>query len=291
MLTRAIRLGARVRIGGGAPLALIAGPCVIEGEAFTLRLAERLAALARRRRIPFVFKASFDKANRTSGASFRGPGLGEGLRILARVRRETGVPVTTDVHETRQVPAAAEAVDLLQIPAFLARQTDLLAAAGRAGRPVNLKKAQFMAPEDMAHAVAKVRAAGARDVLVTERGTTFGYHNLVVDMRSLESLRRLPAAVVFDATHSVQRPAGLGASSGGDREYVPALVRAACAVGVDALFLEVHPDPGRAKSDGTNAWPLRDLEALWDQALAADRAARTSGAARLSRGPQRRRRQ
>jgi 2-dehydro-3-deoxyphosphooctonate aldolase (KDO 8-P synthase) len=277
-----------VRIGGGAPLALIAGPCVIEGEAFALRLAERLASLARRRRIPFVFKASFDKANRTSGASFRGPGLGEGLRILARVRRETGVPVTTDVHETRQVPAAAEAVDLLQIPAFLARQTDLLAAAGRAGRPVNLKKAQFMAPEDMAHAVAKVRAAGARDVLVTERGTSFGYHNLVVDMRSLESLRRLPAAVVFDATHSVQRPAGLGASSGGDREYVPALVRAACAVGVDALFLEVHPDPARAKSDGANAWPLRDLEALWDQALAADRAARTSGAARLSRAWRRR---
>jgi 2-dehydro-3-deoxyphosphooctonate aldolase (KDO 8-P synthase) len=288
MLTRSVRLGSRVRIGGGAPLALIAGPCVIEGEAFALRLAERLASLARRRRIPFVFKASFDKANRTSGASFRGPGLGEGLRILARVRRETGVPVTTDVHETRQVPAAAEAVDLLQIPAFLARQTDLLAAAGRAGRPVNLKKAQFMAPEDMAHAVAKVRAAGARDVLVTERGTSFGYHNLVVDMRSLESLRRLPAAVVFDATHSVQRPAGLGASSGGDREYVPALVRAACAVGVDALFLEVHPDPARAKSDGANAWPLRDLEALWDQALAADRAARTSGAARLSRAWRRR---
>ena len=275
MLTRSIRLGSRLRIGGGAPLALIAGPCVIEGETFTLRLAERLAARASRRRIPLVFKASFDKANRTSGASFRGPGLGEGLRILARIRRATGLPVTTDVHETRQVPAAAEAVDLLQIPAFLARQTDLLAAAGRAGRPVNLKKAQFMAPEDMAHAVAKVRAAGARDVLVTERGTSFGYHNLVVDMRSLEALRRLPAAVVFDATHSVQRPAGLGASSGGDREYVPALVRAACAVGVDALFLEVHPDPARAKSDGTNAWPLRDLEALWDQALAADAVARS----------------
>jgi len=281
MLARAVKLGSRVSIGGRAPLggrtqlALIAGPCVIEGESFTLRVAERLAAFARRNRVPLVFKASFDKANRTSGSSFRGPGLGEGLRILARVRRETGLPVTTDVHETRQVPAVAEAVDLLQIPAFLARQTDLLAAAGRAGRPVNLKKAQFMAPEDMAHAVAKVRAAGARDVLVTERGTSFGYHNLVVDMRSLEKLRRLPAAVVFDATHSVQRPAGLGTASGGDREFVPALVRAACAVGVDALFLEVHPEPARAKSDGANAWPLRDLEALWDQALAADRISRT----------------
>ena len=281
MLTRPVIVGSgggirSVRIGAGAPLVLIAGPCVIETEASVLRVAGRLAALAKRRRIPLVFKASYDKANRTSGASFRGPGLGEGLRILARVRRETGLPVTTDVHETRQVPASAEVADLIQIPAFLSRQTDLLAAAGRAGRPVNVKKAQFMAPEDMAHAVRKVRAAGARGVLVTERGTSFGYHNLVVDMRSLRTLRTLPAAVVFDATHSVQRPAGLGSSSGGDREFVPALVRAACAVGVDALFLEVHPDPARAKSDGANAWPLDRLEALWDQAVLTDRASRTS---------------
>ena len=263
-----------VRVGGGAPLALIAGPCVIESEAATLRLAAALAAIARRRRIPLVFRASFDKANRTSGTSFRGPGLGEGLRILSRVRRETGLPVTTDVHETRQVAAAAEVADLVQIPAFLSRQTDLLAAAGRSGRPVNIKKAQFMAPEDMLHAVRKVRAAGARDVLVTERGTSFGYHNLVVDMRSLETMRNMPAAVVFDATHAVQRPAGAGSVSGGDRVFVPALVRAACAVGIDALFLEVHPDPARAKSDGANAWPLRDLARLWDEAEAITRARR-----------------
>lgn len=277
MPARAVRIGSGISIGSGKPLALIAGPCVIEGEAFTLRVAELLARFSRRRRVPLVFKASFDKANRTSGASFRGPGLGEGLRILARIRRETGLPVTTDVHETRQVPAAAEAVDLVQVPAFLARQTDLLAAAGRSGRPVNIKKAQFMAPEDMVHAVAKVRAAGAPGVLVTERGTSFGYHNLVVDMRGLAALRRLPAAVVFDATHSVQRPAGLGSKSGGDREFVPALVRAACAVGVDALFLEVHPRPVRARSDAANAWPLGDLERLWDQALAADRVGRAAG--------------
>ena len=272
MLTRPLSLGRGVRVGAGAPLALIAGPCVIENERATLAMAVTLARLARRRRIPFVFKASFDKANRTAVTSFRGPGLGEGLRILARVRRETGLPVLTDVHETAQVPAVAEVVDVIQVPAFLARQTDLLAAAGRTGLPVNIKKGQFMAPGDLAHAVDKVRAGGSRSVLVTERGTTFGYHDLVVDMRSLPRLADLPAAVVFDGTHSVQKPAGRGASSGGDRAMIPVLVRAAVAAGVDALFLEVHPRPDRALSDGPNAWPLGRLEALWDTALAVRRA-------------------
>lgn len=273
MLNRPLVIGGRVRVGAGAPLALLAGPCVIESEAAALRLAAALARLARRRRIPLVFKASWDKANRTSAASFRGPGLGEGLRILSRVRRETGLPVVTDVHETAQVAAVAEAVDLLQIPAFLARQTDLLTAAGRTGLPVNIKKGQFMAPGDMTHAVAKVRAAGCGQVLVTERGTTFGYHDLVVDMRALPLLGRLPAAVVFDGTHSVQKPAGRGATSGGDRTMIPTLVLAAVAAGVDALFLEVHPNPARALSDGPNAWPLGKLEGLWDRALAVRRAA------------------
>lgn len=265
-----VRVG-RVRIGGGGPLALIAGPCVIEGEAFTLRLAESLAKLARRRRIPLVFKASFDKANRTARDSFRGVGFDAGLRVLARVRRETGLPVTTDVHEAGQAAAVAQAADLLQIPAFLARQTDLLAAAARTGRPVNVKKGQFMAPEDMRHALAK--AAGAGGVLLTERGTTFGYHNLVVDFRSLPILRALGAPVVFDATHSVQRPSVAGGVSGGDRAFIPALVRAACAVGVDALFVETHPRPALAKSDAATTWPLDRLARLWDEALTARRAA------------------
>ncbi len=267
-----VRIG-RVHIGGGGPLALIAGPCVIEDEEFTVRLAARLARLARSRRIPLVFKASFDKANRTSVDSFRGPGLDRGLRILARVRRETGLPVTTDVHESGQAASVAQVADLLQIPAFLARQTDLLAAAARTGRPVNVKKGQFMAPEDMRHAVAKLRSAGPGGVLLTERGTTFGYHNLVVDFRSLPILAALGAPVVFDATHSVQRPSGNGGVSGGDRSYIPALVRAACAVGVDALFVETHPDPRRARSDAATSWPLDRLPRLWDQALAARRAA------------------
>jgi 2-dehydro-3-deoxyphosphooctonate aldolase (KDO 8-P synthase) len=275
MLKTPLRLGP-IRVGAGAPLALIAGPCVLEDETLTLRVAARLAGLAGRRRIPLVFKASWDKANRTSAASYRGPGLAEGLRLLGRVRRETGLPVLTDVHETSHVDDVAAVADVLQVPAFLARQTDLLVACGRSGRAVNVKKGPFMAPEDMVHAVEKVRGAGGTSVLVTERGAVFGYHDLVVDMRSLPILAGLPAAVVFDASHSVQRPAGRGASSGGDRTMIPPLVRAACAVGVDALFVEVHPDPARAKSDGPNAWPLARLEELWDQALAADRAARSA---------------
>jgi 2-dehydro-3-deoxyphosphooctonate aldolase (KDO 8-P synthase) len=269
-----VNIGESVRIGAGAPLALIAGPCVMESESFTLRVALALARMARRKRIPLVFKASFDKANRTSIGSFRGPGLAEGLHILSKVKSETGLPVLTDVHETAQVPRVAAVADVIQIPAFLARQTDLLCAAGRCGRAVNIKKAQFMAPEDMRHAVEKVRAGGCSRILVTERGTSFGYHNLVVDMRSMPQLARLADAVVFDASHSVQLPGGKDRASGGEREYVPALARAACAAGADALFLEVHPEPARAKSDGPNSWPLSRLGDLWDEALAVSRVVR-----------------
>jgi len=272
--TAAVEITRSLRVGGGAPLALIAGPCVLESERHALGIAERLARLARRRRIPLVFKASYDKANRTSGSSFRGPGMIEGLKILGRIRRDPGLPVLTDVHETHQVQDAAEVADVLQIPALLSRQTDLLNAAARSGRAVNVKKGQFMAPEDVRHAVEKVRSQGNARVLVTERGTSFGYHRLVVDMGGLAELAGAGAPVVFDASHSVQLPGGKGAASGGRRELIPALARAACAVGVDALFVEVHPRPDRALSDGPNAWPLDRLEALWDQALDADRVAR-----------------
>ena len=273
-VTPPVAITRSLRVGGGAPLALIAGPCVIESERHVRSIAERLARLARRRRIPLVFKASYDKANRTSGASFRGPGMAEGLRILGRLRRDTGLPVLTDVHETHQVLDAAEVADVLQIPALLSRQTDLLCAAARSGRAVNVKKGQFMAPEDVRYAVEKVRSQGNPRVLVTERGTSFGYHRLVVDLAGLPALAAAGAPVVFDASHSVQLPGGKGKASGGRRELIPTLVRAACAAGVDALFVEVHPQPARALSDGPNAWPLDRLEALWDQALAADRVAR-----------------
>jgi 2-dehydro-3-deoxyphosphooctonate aldolase (KDO 8-P synthase) len=242
-----------------------------------MRIAERLAQLGRRLRIPLIFKASYDKANRTSIKSFRGPGMSAGLRILAKVKTATGLPVLTDVHETWQVPETATVADVLQIPAFLARQTDLLAAAGRSGRPVNIKKAQFMAPGDMAHAVAKVRAHGNGGVLLTERGTSFGYHNLVVDFRSFPRMAELSDAVVFDASHSVQLPTGAGKASGGEREFIPVLARAACAAGIDALFLEVHPAPDRAKSDGPNSWPLSQLAELWESIVAVHRTAARTG--------------
>ncbi|MBS1261642.1 MAG: 2-dehydro-3-deoxyphosphooctonate aldolase [Calditrichaeota bacterium] len=233
------------------PLLLIAGPCVLENESLALRIADRLAEIARAHRIPFLFKASFDKANRTSGDSPRGPGLERGLEMLRRVRDELELPVTTDVHETSQIAPVAAVADLLQIPAFLCRQTDLLAAAGASGKPVNVKKGQFVAPEDMRYAVDKVRAGGGKTVLLTERGASFGYRNLVVDMRSLAIMRGF-APVVFDGTHSVQMPGGAGGASGGDRRWVPLLVRAAVAAGVDALFLEAHPDPDSSPSDAAN---------------------------------------
>jgi 2-dehydro-3-deoxyphosphooctonate aldolase (KDO 8-P synthase) len=249
-----------VKFGGGQ-LLLIAGPCVIEGEEFTLRHARKVAEVAQKHGVPAVFKCSFDKANRTSVKSFRGPGLAEGVRILARVKKEVGLPVLTDVHETSQCAPAAEVADVLQIPAFLCRQTDLLAAAGQTGRAVNVKKGQFLAPEDMKQVAEKLREAGCREVLLTERGASFGYHDLVVDMRALVVMRQF-APVCFDATHSVQRPGSQGTSTGGDRTLAPVLARAAAAVGIDALFCEVHEDPDRALSDGPNSLTFPIWEAL-----------------------------
>ncbi len=251
-----------VSIGRARPLALICGPCVMEPDDLAPRIALRLVEICGEMGVPLVFKASFDKANRTSKSSFRGPGMEQGLRVFERIKAETGLPVTTDVHETRQAAPVAEVVDLLQIPAFLARQTDLLEAAAATGRPLNVKKGQFMAPWDMAHAVAKVTEAGGGGVLLTERGTTFGYGRLVNDFRAIPRMKETGAPVVFDATHSVQLPsAGQGVTSG-EREMVPYLSRAAVAAGCDALFLEVHPDPDRALSDGPNALRLDDLEPL-----------------------------
>jgi 2-dehydro-3-deoxyphosphooctonate aldolase (KDO 8-P synthase) len=263
-----------VTFGGGAPLAVIAGPCVLESREHALRHAAAIAALCRRLEVPCVFKSSFDKANRTSIQSFRGPGLDKGLSWLGDVRREVGVPVLTDVHEVAQCAPAGEVVDVLQIPAFLCRQTDLLVAAAHTGKPVNVKKGQFVAPDDMRHAVAKVRDSGNPHVILTERGTSFGYHALVVDFAGLWALRQLGAPVVFDATHSVQRPGGAGDRTGGDRRLVGPLLRAACAVGVDGVFLEVHEDPDHAPSDGPNMVRLDDLEALLRDALRIDRARR-----------------
>jgi 2-dehydro-3-deoxyphosphooctonate aldolase (KDO 8-P synthase) len=253
-----------VRIGQGCPLALIAGPCVMESGDLTLRIAQHLAELCRGLGIPLIFKASFDKANRTSGSSFRGPGLAGGMEILAEVKAQTGLPVTTDVHETAQARPVAEVVDLLQIPAFLARQTDLLEAAAETGRPVNVKKGQFMAPWEMTQVVAKLGAGGASGVLLTERGTTFGYGRLVNDFRAIPQMQATGAPVVFDATHSVQLPGAApgGTASSGQREMIPTLARAAVAAGCDALFLEVHPDPDRALSDGPNSLRLDDLPVL-----------------------------
>jgi 2-dehydro-3-deoxyphosphooctonate aldolase (KDO 8-P synthase) len=253
---------------------LFAGPCVLESRAFAVEVAGAIAAVARRLAVPFVFKASFDKANRTSLRSFRGPGLREGMGILEAVRAETGAALLTDVHDVAQVAPVAAIVDVLQIPAFLCRQTDLLVAAGHSGRAVNVKKGQFLSPMEMAHVAAKIADTGNRRILLCERGTTFGYHNLVVDMRSLPILRRTGYPVVFDATHSVQRPGGEGNASGGDREFIAPLARAAAAVGIDALFLETHPEPEKALSDGPNAVRLADLEGLLREVLAIDAARR-----------------
>lgn len=273
------------KIGLEQPLLFIAGPCVIESEEMTLRVAETLAGIAGRLGVPLIFKSSFDKANRSSGASFRGPGMEEGLRILEKVRAHTGLPVLTDVHTPEQARAAAQAVDVLQTPAFLARQTDLIEAAAASGRPVNIKKAQFMAPADMRQVVEKGRAAARKAgveeqaFLLTERGTSFGYHNLVVDMRSLAIMAETGCPVVFDATHSVQLPGGLGDRSGGERHHVPLLARAAVGAGVSGLFMETHPDPDHALSDGPNAWPLDRAEPLMAGLCALHRARQEAGAA------------
>jgi 2-dehydro-3-deoxyphosphooctonate aldolase (KDO 8-P synthase) len=268
-------------IGGGAPLVLIGGPCAIESEKHALMTAERLVAIAADRKIGFIYKSSYDKANRSSVKSYRGPGLAEGLRILKKVRDTLGVPVLSDVHDVSEIGPAAAVLDVLQIPAFLCRQTDLLLAAGRSGKPVNIKKGQFVAPRDMKHAVDKVASTGNHAILLTERGTTFGYNNLVVDMRGLEDMRGLGVPVVFDATHSVQLPGGAGDRSGGERVYVPALARAAVAVGVDALFMEMHEDPdrtmpdGQPLSDGPNMLRIDDLPRLIDQLVGIERAMRS----------------
>ena len=262
-----VRIG-DAEIGGDKPLALIAGPCVAESADICLKIAEFAKGVCAEFGVQYVFKASFDKANRQSGDSPRGPGLESGLRILEDVRDRLGVPVLTDVHEVCQVADVAGVADVLQIPAFLCRQTDLVIAAARSGRAVNVKKGQFMAPAAMRSVVEKVRSVGNERVMVTERGTTFGYGDLVVDMRGLVIMRDFGCPVVFDATHSVQRPGGVGEASGGNPEFVSALVRAACAVGIDALFLEIHPDPKSALSDAATMLPLSDLKSVLAQAIA-----------------------
>lgn len=253
--------------GRGERLLLIAGPCVIESEELTLQIATQLREIASTRPVNLVFKASFDKANRTSGGAFRGSGIQRGLEILAKVKKEIGVPVTTDIHESSQAAIAAEVCDVLQIPAFLARQTDLLIAAAQTGRAVNVKKGQFMAPWDMKHVVTKLNAAGCPNVLLCERGTFFGYGTLVNDMRSLPIMRALGPPVIFDATHSVQEPGGLGHATGGNRAMVEPLARAAVAVGVDGLFFETHPNPDQSPSDGPNMIPLDQFAAVLDRVL------------------------
>ena len=270
-------------IGIDQPLFLIAGPCVVESEDLQLRTAERLKAITDRLNIHFIFKSSFDKANRSSDKSFRGPGMDEGLRVLEKVRAALGVPILTDVHDIPQITPVAEVVDVLQTPAFLARQTDFIHAVAASGKPVNIKKAQFMAPHDMVNVVDKARtaaqAAGVNQetIMVCERGASFGYNNLVSDMRSLAIMRETGCPVVFDATHSVQLPGGQGTTSGGQREFVPVLARAAVATGVAGLFMETHPDPANAKSDGPNAWPLDRMESLLTTLVELDRLVKSRG--------------
>jgi 2-dehydro-3-deoxyphosphooctonate aldolase (KDO 8-P synthase) len=274
-----------VRFGNALPLALIAGPCVLESRAHAFDMAGALKEIAARLGIGFVYKTSFDKANRTSAASARGVGLDDALPVFADLRAKLGVPVLTDVHEGSQCAALAAAVDVLQIPAFLCRQTDLLLAAARTGRIVNVKKGQFLAPWDMTNVVAKITGAGNANVLVTERGASFGYNTLVSDMRALPILARTGAPVIFDATHSVQQPGGRGTASGGEREFVPVLARAAVAVGVAGVFIETHHDPDRAPSDGPNMVPLKDMESLLERLIAFDRIAKgTSEPSSAGRG-------
>ena len=275
-------------VGLDQPFFLIAGPCVIESEALQLRTAERLKAIAEKLGIFFIFKSSFDKANRSSDKSFRGPGMDEGLKVLEKVRDALGVPVLTDVHDIPQIKPVAEVVDVLQTPAFLARQTDFIHAVAASGKPVNIKKAQFMAPHDMKNVVDKAKnaaqAAGINEetIMVCERGASFGYNNLVSDMRGLAIMRETGCPVVFDATHSVQLPGGQGTSSGGQREHVPVLARAAVASGVSGLFMETHPDPANALSDGPNAWPLDRMEALLTTLVAIDRTVKEAGFEEMS---------
>ena len=265
-------------VGLDRPLFLIAGPCVVESRDLNVDVAGKLKDICAKAGIPFIFKSSYDKANRSSAASFRGPGMAEGLRILAEVKRQVGVPVLTDVHEAADVAEVASVVDVLQTPAFLCRQTDFIQAVAAAGRPVNIKKGQFLAPEDMLQVVRKAKAAsGADNIMVCERGASFGYHNLVSDMRSLAIMRATGCPVVFDATHSVQLPGGLGTSSGGQREFVPVLARAAVAAGVAGIFMETHPEPAKALSDGPNAWPLAQMQELLETLSQLDAVVKSRG--------------
>ena len=264
------------------PLFLIAGPCVVESRELQIDTAGRLKEITRRLGVPFIFKSSYDKANRSSGKSFRGLGMEKGLEILAEVKRQVGVPVLTDVHEQEEVKPAAEVVDVLQTPAFLCRQTDFIRAAASAGKPVNIKKGQFLSPQEMGNVVAKAREASGQDnVLVCERGFSFGYGNLVSDMRSLAIMRETGCPVVFDATHSVQLPGGQGTASGGQREFIPVLARAAVASGIAGLFMETHPNPAKALSDGPNAWPLGMMEGLLETLVELDRAVKKNGFAEM----------
>ena len=262
---------AGIDVAPGAPLFLIAGPCVVEGEGPTLEIAGRLKDITAALGVPFIFKASYDKANRSSRGSYRGPGLEEGLRVLAEVRRQVGVPVLTDIHEDSPLGEVAAVVDVLQTPAFLCRQTNFIVAACSQGRPVNVKKGQFLSPWEMANVVDKARSTGNEQVMVCERGFTFGYNNLVSDMRALAVMRGFGAPVVFDATHSVQLPGGKGSASGGQREFVPVLARAAVAAGVSGVFMETHPRPEEALSDGPNAWPLPRMQSLLEALVELDR--------------------
>ena len=261
-------------VGLDKPLFLIAGPCVIESEALVLDVAAELKTLTDALQIPFIFKSSFDKANRSSHASFRGPGVSEGLKVLERVRQQVGVPVLTDVHEDTALDEVADVVSVLQTPAFLCRQTNFIVKVCAQGLPVNIKKGQFLAPADMLHVVAKAKSTGNEQIMVCERGASFGYNNLVSDMRGLAVMRNTGCPVVFDATHSAQMPGGQGAVSGGQREMVPVLARAAVAAGISGIFMETHPDPDRALSDGPNSWPLQLLRPLLEQLLALDRVAK-----------------
>ena len=269
---------ANTLVGNDQPFFLIAGPCVIESEALVLDVAARLQQITGDLGIPFIFKSSFDKANRTSASSFRGPGIEKGLAILERVKAQLNVPVLTDVHEDTPLDEVASVVDVLQTPAFLCRQTNFIQRVAATGKPVNIKKGQFLAPWDMVHVAEKARATGNEQIMLCERGASFGYGNLVSDMRSLEIMKQTGCPVVFDATHSVQLPGGQGASSGGQREFVPVLARAAMAVGVAGLFMETHPDPDKALSDGPNSWPLDQIESLLRQLQAINRVVLTEGA-------------
>lgn len=277
--------GEPILVGSGQPLLLIGGPCVLESEELARRVAGEMREICHRLGLTYVFKASYDKANRTSLDTYRGPGLDEGLRILGKIRAELQVPVISDIHDQFQVQAAAEVLDILQIPAFLCRQTDLLVAASRTGKPISLKKGQFVSPWDMKNAVGKIRAGGISQVMLVERGSSFGYNNLVVDMRSLPVMHSFDCPVIFDATHSVQLPGGAGGSSGGQREFIAPLARAAVAVGIDGLFMEIHPDPDRALCDGPNSIPLGQVESILAQVVRIRAAVEDSSAETMEHHP------